>query len=198
MWPGIVTHSTLLRRSAFALLLGASTSMLVTAGCSGRSSRLDGPSVSDGEGGEGEPTPSAGRSGDAGRGGAGAPSDARDEPYVDPGCPDAAAVPGTIECDPFAQPSGCSAGFACKPSIEHPFGDGCDQQRFNMLCRPAGFGVQGAECSSANDCADGFLCVVGAGAGKLCLRMCPLDGTGACPSGYICGETDALGIGVCA
>jgi hypothetical protein len=208
--------STLLRRSALALLLGAATSALVAAGCSGRSSRLDGPGVSDGEGGEGEPGPSAGRGGHAGSGGAGAsgrdagmdatggtagivPTDAPPEPpYVDPGCPDAATVPGTIECDPFTLPSGCAAGFACKPSIEHPFGDGCDQQRFNMLCRPAGFGVQGDECASASDCADGFLCVVGAGAGKLCLRMCPLDGTGSCPSGYICGETDALGVGVCA
>jgi len=215
MWSGIVTGSTLLSRTLFGLLLGGSAALLVTAGCSGRSSRLDGPALREGEGGEAEPNPSAGRSGNPGSGGAGATSrdagtdatggtagnaaaDAGDEPYVDPGCPDAAVTPGRIECDPFVLPSGCSAGFACKPSIEHPFGNGCDQQRFNMLCRPAGFGVQGDECSSVADCADGFLCVVGAGAGKLCLRMCPLDGTGACPPGYVCGETDALGVGVCA
>lgn len=215
MWSGIVTGSTLFRRTAFGLLLGGCTAVLVTAGCSGRSSRLDGPSQRDGEGGEGEPLPSAGRGGGAGSGTAGAPirdagsdaavgtagnppADAMDEPYQDPGCPDASVMPGIMECDPFVVPSGCGAGFACKPSIEHPFGDGCDQQRFNMLCRPAGPGVQGDECIAATDCAEGFLCVVGAGAGKLCLRMCPLDGTGVCPAGYICGETDALGVGVCA
>lgn len=201
-----------MRRSAFGLLLGASTALLLIAGCSGRSSRLDGPNGNDGEGGQGEPPSHAGRGGSAGSAGAfgpdagldatagtmgDPPADASDDPYVEPGCPDAAAPPGTVECDPFLLPSGCHAGFACSPSIQHPFGDGCEQERFDMLCRPAGFGVQGDECVSVTDCADGFLCVVGAGAGKLCLRMCPVDGTGACPAGYVCGETDARGVGVC-
>ena len=219
MWSGIVSRSTHLRRTLFGLVLGLCGAVAVTSGCSGRSSRLDGPNVGEGEGGEGEPRPSAGRGGNSsGSGGTGMPNrdagmdaasgsggsagkppaDATDEPYVDPGCPDASVTTGTIECDPFTLPSACSPGFGCKPSIEHPYGDGCDQQRFNMLCRPVGFGVQGDECISVTDCADGFLCVVGAGAGKLCLRMCPLDGTGECPAGYICGETDALGVGVCA
>lgn len=212
MWS---VRGSALRRALFGLMLGAATTLVLTAGCSGRSSRLDGPNGNEEEGGEGEPVPRAGRDGGSGSAGGGAsgrdagtgatggtagnpPADAMEEPYVEPGCPDAAVLPGTVECDPFVMPSGCGAGFACKPSIEHPFGDGCEQQRFHMLCRPAGFGVQGDECASATDCAENFLCVVGAGAGTLCLRMCPLDGTGACPAGYICGETDARGVGVCA
>jgi hypothetical protein len=80
----------------------------------------------------------------------------------------------------------------------HPYGDGCDQQVFNLLCRPPGFASQGMECDSTSDCAEGFICVVGAGAGKLCLHMCELGGEKSCPAGFICGETDAEGIGVCA
>jgi hypothetical protein len=188
--------------------------LLAALACSGRSRVLDSPPPNYlGEGGEGnQPGPAAGSSatagmasvagGGGGRAGSGAKAGGAGEgsepPYLDPGCPDAAAENGIIECDPFSTPSGCGEGLACKPSIMHPYGDGCDQQIFNLLCRPAGSGTQGMECEATGDCAEGFICVVGAGAGKLCLRMCELGGEMTCPPGYLCGETDAKGVGVCA
>lgn len=195
---------------------GALLGLAAVFGCSGHSRTIDGSNDA-GEGGTGGAGPLAGRAGSGGKvqGGAGrggspqdagvdagtggnVPADAMEEPYVDPGCPDAAAPEGIIECDPFSTPSGCPEGSACKPSISHPYGSGCDQQTFNLFCGAAGDGVQGSECFTGSDCADGFICVVGAGAGKLCLRMCAPDGTAVCPPGYLCGETDAAGIGVCA
>ena len=139
----------------------------------------------------------------AGRGGgAGATSGTGgtgDMPYNDPGCPDAAAPEAVLECDVFDTTNTCPAGLACKPDVEHPFGTGCDQQTFNMRCVIAGSGQQGDSCEGGmSDCAEGFICVLGAAHGPQCLRMCPLDGSTRCPSGYICGATDADGVGVCA
>ena len=212
-WSGRASESTSVQRMLGGALAALLFGLLAPIGCSGRSIALDSPNPL-GEGGDGEQPGSGGATGGNGnsRGGSSAqggsssragsagsvPPDAMEEPYVDPGCPDAEAPPGILECDPFAAVSGCPAGLACKPNIVHPFGDGCDQQTFSMLCRPAGLGVQGSECESAADCGDGFICVVGAGAGSLCLRMCPLDGSASCPAGYVCGETDARGVGVCA
>jgi hypothetical protein len=213
-WSGRVSRLSSARRglggAALALLLG----LPIAVACSGRSRVLDGPlGASEGDAGEnqtgsGGSTASGGsgagrggtssQAGSAGRGGSAGTRDGGEDPYVDPGCPDAEAPSGIVECDPFTVPSGCPEGLACKPNIVHPYGDGCDQQTFNLLCRPAGSGVQGSACGSASDCADGFICVFGAGAGTICLRMCGLDGTGVCPAGYVCGETDAQGIGVCA
>jgi hypothetical protein len=128
----------------------------------------------------------------AGTGGTG------DVPYDDPGCPDAPAPESVIECDVFDS-SSCAEGLACKPDVEHPFGGGCDQQTVNLRCVVSGSGQQGDSCDGGmSDCAEGFICVIGAAHGARCLRMCPLDGSRRCPSGYVCGATDAEGIGVCA
>ena len=126
-------------------------------------------------------------------------SDKMDEPpFVDPGCPDAAAPQGFVECDVFGVGADCPVGYGCYPYITHPFGEGCDQQSFGAVCAPAGTGTQGAFCDGgANICAPGYLCVVGAQPGKRCMRMCPLDGSAQCEPGLICGKTDAQGIGVC-
>lgn len=133
-----------------------------------------------------------------GKGGSAGTSDS-DMPYHDPGCPDAAAPAATVECNVFDSVSGCPAGFACKPDVEHPYGDGCDQEVLNMRCSMPGAGQQGDSCENGmSDCADGFICVLGASHGARCLRMCPLDGSTRCPAGYVCGPTDADGIGVCA
>jgi hypothetical protein len=122
-----------------------------------------------------------------------------DVPFEDPGCPDTPAPPPVLECDAFSTPSGCSEGLACKPYIDHPYGSGCDQQVFNMLCVYPGTGVQGTPCGNGmSDCGEGYICVVGAAHGSVCLRMCPLDGSVRCPLGFVCGATDAEGIGVCA
>ncbi len=184
--------------------------LVVAFACSGRSTVVTGdddeaaggPAL----GGKGGHAGAAGRGGSlqlAGRGGTGgsagkATGGTGDAPYNDPGCPDAAAPSGTTECSVFDMGS-CAPGLACKPDVEHPYGTGCDQQVISMLCVVAGSGQQGDSCENGmSDCGDGFLCVLGASHGPRCLRMCPLDGSTRCPSGYVCGPTDADGIGVCA
>jgi hypothetical protein len=197
MWSGKDSRTTHGRRVFRGSLFALAAGLTAAAGCSGRSRLLDGPPHLDGEGGEtnepgvtggssgagGKSAPAAGSGGSAGSSGTagkgGSAGKGSDTPYDDPGCPDAAAPQGIIECDPS-------------------YGTGCDQQVFSMLCRPAGPGTQGMECESTSDCAEGFICVVGAGAGTLCLHMCELGGALTCPVGFVCGETDAEGIGVCA
>jgi len=143
-----------------------------------------------GKGGQGGKGGAAGQGGSAGTGG--------DVPYVDPGCPDAAAPAPVLECDVFEEVSSCPPGTACKPQIVHPYGDGCDQQVFNMRCTTPGTGQQGAPCENGmSECAAGLICVVGGEHGAHCLQMCPLDGPTNCPSWAVCGATDAEGIGVC-
>jgi len=208
MWSGKRSFSS--QRRPPELLAGFALVALVAASCAGRSTvRGDDDEVAGATGhagrggGGGAAGHAAGRAGSgsimsAGRGGS-AGTGGADVPYQDPGCPDAAAPPATVECNVFDAVSACPAGLACKPYIDHPYGDGCDQQVFNMRCTMPGSGQQGDPCGSGMaDCGDGFICVIGASHGARCLRMCPLDGTVRCPSGYVCGPTDADGIGVCA
>ena len=177
-------------------------------GCAGRSTSVA-PSDDDddvsgrggtGGGGRGGSAGKGARGGSAGRGGSGGSSGTggSDVPYVDPGCPDAAAPTPIIECDVFDTVSACAPGYACKPQIEHPYGSGCDQQVFNMRCVTPGSGTQGSPCDNGMvDCAEGFICVVGAQHGPHCLQMCPIDGPTICPSWAVCNATDAGDIGVC-
>jgi hypothetical protein len=208
MWSG--------QRAFFLRPFGPRVSLLVFAAavanaCAGRSTSVtsdddtqNGAAARGGNGGRGGAAGGGGSMQLAGRGGTGATAGAAtggtgDVPYEDPGCPDAAAPPAIVECNVFDAVSACAAGLACKPEIDHPYGSGCDQEVFNMRCEPPGIGQQGAPCGSGmSDCAEGFICVLGASHGAVCLRMCPLDGSTRCPSGYICGPTDADGIGVCA
>jgi hypothetical protein len=55
---------------------------------------------------------------------------------------------------------------------------------------------QGETCSSALDCAGGFICVI-TGAGTSCAQYCDLGKTGGCPEGYVCEPLDVSGMGVC-
>jgi hypothetical protein len=149
-----------------------------------------------GAGGAGGSMQHAGRGGSAGSATGGSTTD---PPYDDPGCPDAAAPQAIVECSVFNGVSTCGDGLACKPDIEHPYGTGCGIEVINMRCVLPGSGQQGDSCDGGmSDCAEGFICVLGASHGARCLRMCPLDGSTRCPSGYVCGPTDADGIGVCA
>jgi hypothetical protein len=192
MWSGKIS-----------LLVG----LLAAASCSGRSRTIDGPRLQEyGDGGDDLPANggvggASGLGGSSGRGGSsgggGTAGTTGEPPYVDPGCPATPPPMGIRECDPFSTPSGCLAGLACKPHIEHPYGEGCDQQTFSMLCELAGTGIMGSPCDSGFDCSDGLICIVGAGAGSVCLPMCELDGSAVCPPGYVCSETDARGVGVC-
>jgi hypothetical protein len=175
---------------------------LLAASCGGQSTVVPGDDDDGGTGGTGGSRGGgAGRGGSGGTGGGSAATGGTagtDQPIDEPGCPDASAPEGFVECDVFGVGADCPVGFGCYPYITHPFGEGCDQQSFGALCAPAGSGTQGAFCDGgANICAPGFLCVVGAQPGKRCMRMCPLDGSAECAPGLICGKTDALGVGVC-
>jgi len=208
MWSG--NRSVRSRRRASGLGWSLAVGVLVATACSGRSTVVPG---GDEQAGSASPTGhsggkggSGGRAGTAGGAGlaAGKPGLAGtggtgDVPFDDPGCPDAEAPAPIVECGVFDDVNACPDGLVCKPDIAHPYGAGCGQQVFNMRCVPPGPGVQGDPCDTGmSACAEGFICVVGASHGALCLRMCPLGGSTRCPSGYVCGPTDADGIGVCA
>jgi hypothetical protein len=143
----------------------------------------------------------AGSSSFAGRGGAGAtsiPPDAAFDEYADPGCPDAGPPAQVNECDAFAMTPTCPLGEGCYPFVDHPFGDGCGAQRFGTVCMFAGTGRQGAECGDGtSECASGFVCVVGSQPGKHCVQLCRMSDPNSCPRGFICGELDVEGYGVC-
>ncbi len=153
-------------------------------------------SVSGGSGGldasGGQPTTGGRWSG--GSGGVGATGGT----YIDPGCPDEEPPPPIVECDPLEPYKDCPSGFGCYPYVSHPYGSGCGFQQFGALCDYAGSGVAGDFCGDEyGNCAPGYLCVVGAGAGKRCQKLCPLVGDSGCPAGLLCGETDIEGYGVC-
>ena len=164
--------------------------------------------ISGDEGGRGGTAGSAGRGhagaghagrGPSGAGGGGATSvDAGFDVYVDPGCPDAGPPVQVMACDAFSSTPNCPFGQGCFPFVDHPFGQGCDAQTFGTECRPAGAGVQGDTCGSADEsCASGFVCVVGSQPGKHCVQLCPINGQKVCPAGMICSELDVEGFGVC-
>ncbi len=204
MWSGSFS-STKLERQALRAALVVTVAVGLAAGCSGRSTSVIVPPEQSGTGGSGTGVGGASYAGRGGHGGAGAGRDAgaeadagEEDPYVDPGCPNTPAPEGVKECEIFSMPSGCPAGTGCYPDLVHPFGDGCDQQTLNLVCRVAGTGVEGDLCGAGTEgCAPGFTCIVGAESGKRCLRICNPSMGLFCDPGAICGDTDARGIGVC-
>jgi hypothetical protein len=199
------------RRRTFrrATGLGVLVALALVAGCGGESVSVDGDGGSAGEasggtssGGSGAAsggTAGFGGTSGAAQGGSSTGGTMVEPPDTDPGCPDTPVPSGTYECDVFGTSSGCGPGEGCYPTIEHPFGMGCDQQVHGSRCAFAGTSVQGEFCQGGTlDCAPGFICIVGAQSGSRCMRMCPIDGSLPCPAGLFCGETDALGVGVCA
>jgi len=154
-----------------------------------------------GRGGSGRAGSTAAGNGGSFSGSGGTISDAGLDEYVDPGCPDAEAPPGVVECDPLAAVSGCAPGYGCYPYVEHPFGSGCDQQSYGARCLPPGLGVQGDPCGDDSPildyCAPGYVCVIGVRPGKRCVKLCSLSGPNLCPAGMICGDLDVEGYGVC-
>lgn len=205
MWLGSFSRTKLERQALRAVVvLLVATGLAV--GCSGRSTTvLVRPDESGTGGTGGSGVGGASHAGRGGYGGAGAGRDAgqdagagKEDPYVDPGCPNTPAPEGTVECDIFATPSGCPSGTGCYPDLVHPFGEGCDQQTLNLVCRVAGSGVEGDLCGAGTEgCSPGFTCIVGAESGKRCLRICNPSKGLYCDPGAICGDTDARGIGVC-
>lgn len=121
-------------------------------------------------------------------------SDVRDV-YVEPSCPDVEPKPPIVQCDPFATPTGCLPGEACRPFVEYPRHE-CDTERYGAVCIPAGTGKQGDPCAGGDGCADGFVCVI-SGAGVQCVKLCELDKHGACENGLVCEPIDVPGFGGC-
>lgn len=117
---------------------------------------------------------------------------------VETGCPPQELPPPDLQCDPFA-PGSCGAGAGCYPFVEHPEGNGCDQQHYGTVCLPIGVGRQGDVCGddSGDFCAEGFVCVVGQRAGKRCAQLCRLGEPKQCSGGLLCGDLDVAGFGVC-
>lgn len=209
--PALFARGRRLRQVAAAGLLAAG----LATSCGGQSTQVIGdgdagegaegavPAGGASTGGFGGTTGGTGVGGTAGKGGSSGSSQtggsSGEPPDTNPGCPDEPAPPGIMECDVFGTPTGCGPGEGCYPTIEHPFGMGCDQQIHGSRCAIAGTGVQGEYCPGGTlECAPGFICIVGAQIGSRCMRMCAVDGSMPCPSGLFCGETDARGIGVCA
>ena len=119
-------------------------------------------------------------------------------PFVDPECPSVEPEPGVFECDPLAPAQQCGPDMGCYPYVQHPFGDGCDVETYGSVCLPSGTGTQGALCGDGGvDCAAGYVCVIGAHAGRRCAKLCAFAGANECPPGMICGDTDIQGYGVC-
>lgn len=186
--------------ACIALALGA------VAGCGG-SIEHGGPAVDAGSGQGGSSAQAgAGRGGSSsGRGGGGAASAGTgqggrvivDPEPVDTGCPEQDPLPPDNRCDPFTAGS-CAAGLACYPYVDHPEGDGCEQQRYGTVCAPSGAGVQGDLCGDeAGGCAPGFVCVVGQRPGKRCAALCRIGQPNACSGGLLCGDLDVSGFGAC-
>jgi len=119
--------------------------------------------------------------------------------YTAIGCPDSGVVPTvTKECDLFSAVSGCPNGQACFPAVRSTL-DPCQPEQYYYVCSYAGNGMQWDDCTSANDCSQGFVCVVTV-AGTKCQRTCSLSDTTndtTCPPGMFCDPIDVAGVGTC-
>ena len=114
--------------------------------------------------------------------------------FIDPGCPDAAAPPPDLECDPFKKPTGCPPNEACYPFVQYPAGK-CAKEIHGTRCSPAGTGTQGDPCGGSL-CAANHVCVI-TGRGTQCVQLCPLKGADGCPKGLFCVPIDVEGFGGC-
>ncbi len=176
--------------------------------CGGQAADFGGPTiggVSSGAGAGGSSGTSGGSvttlGGGSSRGGAssgGSGGSATGGTFTDPGCPAVQPPPATIECDPVVSGTQCMPGAGCYPYVQHPFGEGCGAETFGAVCLPVGTSVQGEPCDdSPAGCAPGYICVIGAHAGRRCAKLCTFQGADECPPGMICGDTDIQGYGVC-
>jgi hypothetical protein len=190
-------------RTAFGVALAA-----LVIGCGGSVAHGD-PTDPNGESASTQGGRPAGRAGaaaggsqnQAGGGGGGGAGQGGSTPIdpdpVETGCPEQDLPPPDLECDPFT-PGACGPGAGCYPFVEHPEGNGCDQQQYGTVCLIAGEGTQGDRCGDdAGDCSAGFVCVVGQRAGKRCAALCQLGRANQCSGGLLCGDLDVAGFGVC-
>ena len=151
------------------------------AGSSGVGGRVAGGATSSGGAGA---APSGGAPGTGGA------------PFVEEPCPDIDPPEPILNCDPLSPLQGCGPGYGCYASLEYPT-ERCGFSRYVATCRYAGSGQQGELCGYLDDCAPGFMCVVGAATGARCGKLCSLSGPSGCSNGLLCGETDVPGVGVC-
>ncbi len=115
--------------------------------------------------------------------------------YTAIGCPDAAALTVTAQCNLFSSVSGCPAGQACFPTIRAT-SDPCQPEQYYYICSYAGNGTQWDDCSNSNDCSQGFVCVVTT-AGTKCQQICSPSDAPNCPPGMFCDPIDVAGVGTC-
>lgn len=186
---------------------GAALLLSAASGCGG-SAEHGGPSSSvagaQQAGSGGATAPGTGGATSPGRGGGGASAGNAqaggaivDPDPVETGCPEQEPLPPDLRCDPFT-PDSCSPGLGCYPFVEHPTGNGCEQQHYGTTCALVGSGRQGDSCGGdADNCAQGFVCVVGQRAGKRCSALCELGKPNTCPGGLLCSDLDVAGFGVC-
>ncbi len=126
------------------------------------------------------------------------PGAENEPPYEEPVCPQQPPPINNYQCQPFSSVNDCAEGFGCVPYLVYPVGDRCAQASYGSYCAFAGTSTQGDFCGEeGKQCAAGFLCVVGAVAGRRCAQICEPGMNASCSAGLICGETDAPGFGVC-
>ena len=115
--------------------------------------------------------------------------------YTAIGCPDAAAPTINVQCDLFSAVSGCPDGQACFPTTRAT-ADPCQPEQYYYICSPAGNGTQWDDCSTSNDCSQGFVCVV-TSAGTKCQQICSTINSLGCSPGMFCDPIDVAGVGTC-
>ncbi len=172
----------------------------VGGGCSGTviESSPEGE-VLDGSGGrfEGSGGGSSGGNSSGGGGSGGTEASTGGVTYIEPECPDV-PVKTRTECDPLRPYADCEEGLGCYPYLEYPAGEGCGNPAFGAVCIPTSKGEQGDFCGeNLGYCSPGFMCVVGAAGGARCGKICQPVADHQCPEGFVCGETDVQGYGVC-
>jgi hypothetical protein len=140
-----------------------------------------------------DPNADAGRRKDGGSGSGDAASDTDGPPvFIDEICVDAARLPPSIVCDPFA-PASCPPGKGCY--AVPPRGSGfCQPGTYGTLCAAEGSGAQGEPCNDTTECLSSHVCVK-SGLGNHCAKLCKVSDLGSCADGRICRVLDLSGSG---
>jgi hypothetical protein len=139
-----------------------------------------------------DPNADGGRRRDAGPGASDAAGDADGPPvFIDDICIDAAKIPPSLACDPFAPT--CPAGKGCYAIPPRASGS-CQPGTYGTICATEGKGAQGAPCNDTTECLGGHVCVK-SGLGNHCAKLCKVSDPGSCGDGRVCRVLDLSGSG---